>query len=99
MDAPLNPFGFLLKIALCVGAEASNCGGPNFGLDGPAGLPMIALRSPQPAKREVKYQLMGQPGVGQGLHRVEGTRPRAGAGRFTDGSRPGRAAGLQGTAT
>ena len=102
MDAPLNPFGFLLKIALCVGAEASGCGGPNFGLDGPAGLPMIAPRTHQgvPApKREVKYQLMGQPGVGQGLHRVEDARPRAGAGRFTDGSRPGRAAGLQGTAT
>ena len=79
----------MVKIALCVGAEASGGGGPNFGLDGPAGLPMIAPRTPQassPLEREVKYQLMGQPGVGQGLHRVEG-------------SRPGRAAGFHGAAT
>ncbi len=63
---------------------------------------MIASRPPPKgarAKREVKYQLMGQPGVGQGLHRVAGTRPRAGAEHFTDGSRPGRAAGFHGAAT
>ncbi len=79
----------MVKIALCLGAEASGGGGPNFGLDGPAGLPMIAPRPPQgvsPAKREVKFQLMGQPGVGQGLHR-------------TEGARPGRAAGRHGAAT
>ncbi len=57
-------------------------------MDGPACLPMIASRPPQgaPAKREVKIQLMGQPGVGLGLHR-------------TDGARPGRAAGCHGAAT
>ncbi len=38
------------------------------------------------AKREVKFQLMGQPGAGQGLHR-------------TEGARPGRAAGRHGAAT
>ncbi len=79
----------MAKIALCVGAEASGRGGPNFGLDGPACLPMIASRRPQgvsPAKCEVKIQLMGQPGVGQGLHRA-------------DGSRPGRVVGRHGAAT
>ncbi len=91
----------MVKIALCVGAETSGHGGANFGLDGPAGLPMIASHPPPrgpPAKREVKFQLMGQPGVGQGLHRAEGSCSRAGAGRFTDGSRPGRAAGRHGAA-
>ncbi len=74
----------MVKIALCAGAEASGCGGPYFGLDGPACLPMIASRPPPkgaPAKREVKFQLMGQPGVGHGLHRVEGSSSGAGAGR------------------
>ncbi len=54
---------------------------------------------PPAAKREVKIQLMGQPGVGQGLHRAEGARSRTGAVRITDGARPGRAAGLHGAAT
>ena len=93
----------MVKIALYIGAEASGRGVPNFGLDGPACLTMIASRPPPrggpPAKREVKIQLMGQPGVGQGLHRDEGARSRAGAGRFTDGSRTGRAAGRHGAAT
>ncbi len=52
-----------------------------------------------PAKREVKIQLMGQPGVGQGPHRAEGARSRTGAVRFTDGARPGHAAGPRSAAT
>ncbi len=79
MDAPLNSFGFLLKIALYVGAEAS--GGGEFRVGRPGVPAYDRVSPPQPPDHEVKFQLMGQPGVGQGLHRAEGSRPGSAAGR------------------
>ncbi len=76
----------MVKIALYVGAEAS--GGGEFRVGRPGGLAYDrASTSPSnaqgvpPAKREVKYRLMGQPSVRQGLQCAEGARPGRAAGR------------------